>query len=131
MKTRERLAKRGDDLGYLKVARRMRTAIQIAEAMENRHISKKELAQMMGRRPSEITKWLSGDQNFTQDLLAEISFYLKTEISGVSQTVKVNYSSVSYSSTVIIRYPEHVVKSTPSSRVRWRKAYDVKSRNNS
>ena len=131
MKTRERLAKRGDDLGYLKVARRMRTAIQIAEAMENRHISKKELAQMMGRRPSEITKWLSGDQNFTQDLLAEISFYLKTEISGVTQTVKVNYSSVSYSSTVIIRYPEHVVKSTPSSRVKWRKAYDVKSLNNS
>ena len=131
MKTRERLAKRGDDLGYLKVARRMRTAIQIAEAMEERHISKKELAQMMGRRPSEITKWLSGDQNFTQDILAELSYYLKTEISGVSQTVKVNYSSVSYSSTVIIRYPEHVVKSTPSSMVRWHKAYDVKSRNNS
>ena len=99
--------------------------------MEERHISKKELAQMMGRRPSEITKWLSGDQNFTQDLLAEISFYLKTEISGVTQTVKVNYSSVSYSSTVIIRYPEHIVKNTPSSRVRWHKAYNVKPSNNS
>lgn len=131
MKTRERLAKRGDDLGYLKVARRMRTAIQIAEAMEERHISKKELAQMMGRRPSEITKWLSGDQNFTQDLLAEISYYLKAEITGVFHTVKVNYSSVSYSSTVIIRYPEHIVKNTPSSRVRWHKAYDVKPSNNS
>ena len=131
MNTRERLAKRGDDLGYLKVARRMRTAVQIAEAMEKRHISKKDLAQMMGRRPSEITKWLSGDHNFTQDILAEISYYLKTDISGVSQVVTVNYSSVSYSSTVIIQYPEHVIKSTPSSRVRWRMAYGVKSRNNS
>ena len=81
MKARKRLAAQSE-LTYLKVARRMRIAIQIADAMEERHISKKELAQMMGRQPSEITKWLSGDQNFTSDTLAELSYYLNAKITG-------------------------------------------------
>ena len=81
MKLKERLAQISD-LQYQKVARRMRTAVQIDEAMKARNISRKELADMMGRRPSEITKWLSGDQNFTSDTLAELSYYLHAKITG-------------------------------------------------
>ena len=65
----------------------MRTAIQIAEAMDKHGFTKKQLADMMGRRPSEITKWLSGDQNFTIDTLTELSYYLKEEIKAVFQTL--------------------------------------------
>lgn len=36
----------------------------------------------MHRMPSEVTKWLSGDHNFTTNLLAEISYVLGTPISG-------------------------------------------------
>lgn len=62
---------------YQKVARRMRTAIQIADAMEKHGISEIQLADMMGRSPSEITEWLSGNQNFTLDTLTELSYCLK------------------------------------------------------
>ena len=34
--------------------------------MEEQHISKEELAQKMGRQPSEISKWLSGDQKLCE-----------------------------------------------------------------
>ena len=78
---------RRSELEYQKVARRMRAAIQIAEAMEKRGITKKQLADMMGRRPSEITKWLSGDQNFTIDTLTELSYYLGEKITGENLVV--------------------------------------------
>ena len=86
MKNRERMVRRSE-LEYQKVARRMRTAIQIADAMEKHGISKKQLADMMGRRPSEITKWLSGDQNFTLDTLTELSYYLNEKITGETVVV--------------------------------------------
>lgn len=97
MKTRKRLASSRSEVEYQKVARRMRTAIQIADAMEKHGISKKQLADMMGRSPSEITKWLSGDQNFTLDTLTELSFYLKEKITGESSVVKNTFVSVVYS----------------------------------
>ena len=95
MKNRESTARRSE-LEYLKVARRMRAAVQIADAMEKHGVSKKQLADMMGRRPSEITKWLSGDQNFTMDTLAELSFYLKEMITGESQVVEKTFISFTY-----------------------------------
>lgn len=67
---------------YEKVARRMRTAAQIADAMHAAGLSKKKFAEVMGRQPSEITKWLSGTHNFTSDTLAEISVVLGREIPG-------------------------------------------------
>ena len=88
---------RRSELEYQKVARRMRAAIQIAEAMDKRGITKKQLADMMGRRPSEITKWLSGDQNFTIDTLTELSYYLKEKITGENLVVEKSFLSVNYS----------------------------------
>lgn len=81
MKARKRLATHSE-LMYLKVARRMRTAIQIANAMADQHISKHQLAQMIGCQPADITRWLTGDQNFTSDTLAELSYYLDAKITG-------------------------------------------------
>lgn len=88
---------RRSELEYRKVARRMRAAIQIADAMEKHGISKKQLADMMGRRPSEITKWLSGTQNFTLDTLTELSFYLHERITGENIVVEKSFLSVTYS----------------------------------
>lgn len=74
----------------------MRAAIQIADAMEKHGITKKQLADKMGRRPSEITKWLSGDHNFTLDTLTELSFYLKEKITGENIVVEKTFLSVTY-----------------------------------
>lgn len=105
MEARERLAAQSE-LTYLKVARRMRIAVQIEEAMEKQHVSKKELAQLMGRQPSEITKWLSGDQNFTSDTLAELSYYL--------------HAKVSYDPSLTLDLPNRPIDFPLSSRRYWK-----------
>ena len=57
-------------------------ADRIAQLMEERGLSKKQFADALGRRPSEITKWLSGQHNFTLRTIAMLSaFFGKTIIS--------------------------------------------------
>lgn len=65
------------------INRRRETAAQIMEAMARAGLSRKEFAAKMGKNPSEVTRWLSGKHNFTSDLLAQISFTLGTDITGV------------------------------------------------
>lgn len=52
--------------------RKMLLAVRIDEAMKSKGIKKGQLAQMLGKRPSEVTKWLSGTHNFTVETLWEI-----------------------------------------------------------
>ncbi len=108
------------ELTYLKVARRMRIAIQIADAMEKQHISRKELAQIMGRQPSEITKWLSGDQNFTSDTLTELSYYLHTKITGECLEFSYTYLNVCYDPCLTLELPQINVDVPLSARRQWK-----------
>ena len=41
--------------------------------MQEKGLSKKQLADAIGKRPSEITRWLSGEHNFTISTLAMLS----------------------------------------------------------
>jgi len=43
--------------------------------MRERGLTKKQFADALGRRPSEITKWLSGQHNFTISTLAMLSSF--------------------------------------------------------
>ncbi|MDE6371547.1 MAG: helix-turn-helix domain-containing protein [Duncaniella sp.] len=43
--------------------------------MTQKGLSKKQFADALGRRPSEITKWLSGQHNFTIATLSMISSF--------------------------------------------------------
>lgn len=43
--------------------------------MNERGLSKKQFADALGRRPSEITKWLSGQHNFTIATLGMLSAF--------------------------------------------------------
>lgn len=55
---------------------------KIDELMRERGLSKKQFADQIGRRPSEITRWLSGQHNFTVSTLAMLSaFFGKSIIS--------------------------------------------------
>jgi len=60
-------------------------ASQIKEAMARRGMTRKQLAEAVGRRPSDVTKWLSGSHNFTVDLLSEISEAVGARITGVEE----------------------------------------------
>ena len=43
--------------------------------MKEKGLSKKQFADAIGKRPSEITRWLSGEHNFTISTLAMLSSF--------------------------------------------------------
>lgn len=47
--------------------------VRINQLLREKNISKKELAEKMDKNPSEISKWLSGEHNFTLRSLAKLS----------------------------------------------------------
>lgn len=56
-----------------RVENKMLLAAKIDDAIKSNGWSKKEFAVNMGKKPSEISKWLSGTHNFTTDTLFDIS----------------------------------------------------------
>lgn len=53
---------------------------RIDALLHERGLSKKQFADALGRRPSEITKWLSGQHNFTIATIAKISAFFGQSI---------------------------------------------------
>ncbi|HNR06948.1 MAG TPA: helix-turn-helix transcriptional regulator [Saprospiraceae bacterium] len=47
--------------------------VRINQLLHEKNISKKELAEKLDKNPSEISKWLSGEHNFTLRSLAKLS----------------------------------------------------------
>lgn len=60
--------------------RRMGLAIKIAEALRSRGLTNQEFAFMMGKKPSEVTRWLSGTHNFTTETLWQMERVLKIQL---------------------------------------------------
>lgn len=48
-------------------------ATEIEVLMRDKGLTKKQFSDALGKRPSEVTKWLSGQRNFTIRILALIS----------------------------------------------------------
>lgn len=62
-----------------RIETRMLIAKMLYDYLNNWEITQQELANKMGKRPSEVSKWLSGDHNFTIDTLSDIGYYLGTD----------------------------------------------------
>ena len=54
------------------VANRMLLAARINDAIKAKNWTQKQFAEAMGKKPSEISRWLSGTHNFTTDTLWHI-----------------------------------------------------------
>lgn len=73
-------------LGVLPREVQIRTKLSLAIArrieflMKEKGLTKKKFAEAMDRRPSEITKWLSGEHNFTIGTLAMLSAFFNQSI---------------------------------------------------
>lgn len=70
-----------DLLGAIPAEVQIRTKLSVAIAnrieylMRNQGLTKKQFAEALGRRPSEVTKWLSGEHNFTVATLSRLSAF--------------------------------------------------------
>ena len=56
---------------------------RIYALMQERGLSKKQFAEALGKRPCEVTKWLSGQHNFTISTLAMLSSFFGRPIISV------------------------------------------------
>lgn len=81
---------------------KMMLAARIDEAKKAKGWKNKDLAKALNKRPSEITKWLSGTHNFTSDTLFDIGKILNIELINLSdkkpEQVTYFYLSVSQKS---------------------------------
>lgn len=79
---KERLAN-VDPLLRETVHTKMRLAARIDDLREAKGWSRTAFAEKFGKRPSEITKWLSGDHNFTVEVLVSIAHVLDESVSSL------------------------------------------------
>ena len=56
---------------------------RIYELMTKRGLSKVGFAQALGKRPSEVTKWLSGQHNFTLRTISLLSAFFGEDLISV------------------------------------------------
>lgn len=59
--------------------------VRVHQILKERNLSQKDLAEMMNKTPSEISKWLSGDHNFTLRSLTKLEAELGVDIIYVPQ----------------------------------------------
>jgi transcriptional regulator with XRE-family HTH domain len=62
------------------IRRRMNLAARIDDVLQARGLTNAEFAFMMGKKPSEISRWLSGTHNFTTETLWEIERVLNIQL---------------------------------------------------
>ncbi|MCH5227669.1 MAG: helix-turn-helix transcriptional regulator [Muribaculaceae bacterium] len=58
---------------------------RLDELMQKKSMTKKQLADAIGKRPSEITRWLSGEHNFTISTLSMLGVFFGEPIISVSE----------------------------------------------
>jgi len=62
---------------------KMQLSARIEDFMRAKGWNKSQFAEKVGKNPSEITKWFSGTQNFTTDVLTEIASALGVELTAL------------------------------------------------
>ncbi len=62
---------------------KMLIATKIEDYMVSRGWNKSQFAAIVDKNPSEITKWLSGTQNFTIDILTEIAMAFQINVTSL------------------------------------------------
>lgn len=67
--------------------------VRIHELMQEKGYSQKQLAEKMGKKPSEISKWLNGNHNLTLRSLAKLEAELGEAIIYVPQRKRIKNSA--------------------------------------
>jgi transcriptional regulator with XRE-family HTH domain len=62
------------------IDRRMGLAVKISDTLRARGLTNQEFAFMMGKKPSEVSRWLSGTHNFTTETLWQMERVLNVQL---------------------------------------------------
>ena len=95
----ENLADSLDAAEYARVKSRMCVAAKIADALKQKGMTQRELARLMGKKPSEISRMLTGTMNLTHDTMFDLQQALGIELinvasSGIREVPDINLSVV-------------------------------------
>jgi ribosome-binding protein aMBF1 (putative translation factor) len=77
-----------DEKEYKRTEKRMMMAARIDEAKRAKGWKNKDLAKALGKKPSEISKYLSGTHNFTLDTLADLEEVLGIQLLNLKEKPK-------------------------------------------
>lgn len=105
--------------------------VRINQLLREKEISKKELAEKLDKKPSEISKWLSGEHNFTLRSLAKLSGELGEPLLEVpKRKAQPNFIS-GYSRSVQTFVVYKKMEAPKESKIiRWQEANKLKSLSN-
>lgn len=95
----DNLADSLDAAEYARVKSRMCVAAKIADALKQKGMTQRELARLMGKKPSEISRILTGTMNLTHDTMFDLQQALGIELinvasSGIREVPDINLSVV-------------------------------------
>lgn len=65
------------DVAYARSRNRNKAHSLLLEEFEKSRLSKAEVAKMLGKRPEQITRWLSGPANLTLDTISDLIFAIR------------------------------------------------------
>lgn len=82
----DNLADSLDAAEYARVKSRMCVAVKIADALKQKGMTQRELARLMGKKPSEISRMLTGTMNLTHDTMFDLQQALGIELINVTSS---------------------------------------------
>lgn len=85
----QKIRDRRDPLATARTRNRIRQAALIIQGLRDKGWNRVELAAKLGKKPSVITRWLSGTHNFTTDTLSDIQ-----EILGIQLLMPVSNNDI-------------------------------------
>ena len=74
-------------------------ATRIDEVLKRKAMTQRKLANRLGKRESEVSKWLIGRHNFTTNTIARISFALGAPIINVPSS---SYTEVAENAAILV-----------------------------
>ena len=77
-------------------------ANRIYDILDERGMSQKDFAKLMGKTEAEVSRWLSGTHNFTMETIARINVTLKEDVLSVPEKQQFWYISIPAHDSVIL-----------------------------
>lgn len=106
-KTAQRILDRTPEETRIFVRKYADIVVRINQLLKAKGFSQKHLAESMAKKPSEISKWLNGEHNFTLRSLVKLEAELGESIICIpKEKVFTNFSNTTAKMTVVNNFPK-------------------------